>query len=252
MRGASPVDHKLGGNHISGGECITSEKEIKEATFSLINRALNHVNGKCDFINISIQKIQNPEEISYVKPLPITTLDKNINKLYPNMILEKLGFKKCTASKILEKLLSLKNLKGAAIIPIEDFENFKWEIVRCTNMDYHQDIKHSLDKFLKKNNFSEKLKDALCLSTKICENENVLCEICLSDDKGYSTGYIASKKLGYIRIENFKPEGHDYGGRIIFVKDKRKKDLTINYLKNSVVIVNSLPKINDSTWWLNV
>ena len=57
MRGASPVDHNLGGVHISGAECITHESMIKEEALNLIHRALNHPKGKSDFINISIQKI---------------------------------------------------------------------------------------------------------------------------------------------------------------------------------------------------
>lgn len=252
MRGASPVDHKLGGDHISGGECITSEEMIKKSVNDLIDRSLAHPNGKCDFINISIQKIHNQNEIKYISPLPITTLDKNSNSLYPNIILKNLGFSDFEITKILDTLFNLKNLRGALILSSCDFKNSENEIVRCTNMDYAMDIKPSLDNFLKENNFSNKLREALCLSSKICENENVLCEICISDDEDYFTGYISSKKFGYVRIENFKPKDHKYGGRIIFLKDPRKINSTIDYLKNSVVILNSLPKLNKDLRWLNV
>lgn len=252
MRGAYPIDHKLGGIHISGGECITSEEMIKETVLNLIDRALKHNKGKSDFINVSIQKIHKPNEIKYIHPLPITTLNKNINNLYPNMILKKLGFKDYVIPEILDTLFNLKNLRGAIITSANDFKNFEYQVARCTNMDYHADIKHSLNSFLEENNFSNKLKDALCISSKVCENENVLCEICISDDEDYFTGYISSKKLGYVRIENFKPKGHKHGGRIIFLKDASKINSTIDYLKNSIVIIKSIPKLNEDLWWLNV
>ncbi len=253
MRASSPVDHKLGGNHISGGELITNKEMLKHETLGLVDRALNHSRGQADFINISIQKILNPDEIKYVTPLPITTIDKNDNPMYPNLILKSLGFSEDKISKSLTTLLKLKNLRGALLISIDDFEEFHSKIVRCTNMDYAIEIKQDLKSFLQKNNFLGKyLKDALCISSKICKNENVLCEICISDDKNYTTGYIASKDLGYIRIKNFKPKDHKYGGRIIFIKDKNKIDSTIDYLKNSIVIINSIPVIRKNLRWLNV
>ena len=253
MRGASPVDHNLGGVHISGAECITHESMIKEAALNLIHRALNHPKGKSDFINISIQKIHEHTQINYIPPLPITTLDKNENELYPNLILEKIGFSKDKIQKTLNTLLNLKNLKGALIISFDDFFEFRDNIVRCTNMDYDISIKNELNDFLIKNNFNGKyLKEALCLSSKICNEPNVLCEVCISDDKNYTTGYISSKSFGYVRIENFKPINHDFGGRIIFIKDKLKLNSTIEYLKNSVVLINSIPKINSNCWWKNV
>ena len=142
MRGASPVDHNLGGVHISGAECITHESMIKEEALNLIHRALNHPKGKSDFINISIQKIHEHTQINYIPPLTITTLDKNENELYPNLILEKLGFSKDKIQKTLNTLLNLKNLKGALIISFDDFFEFRDNIVRCTNMDYDISIKN--------------------------------------------------------------------------------------------------------------
>lgn len=244
MRGASPLDHKLGGNHISGSECIVYENFIKEKTIELIERAFNHPKGKSDFINISIQKIHNPDKIINISPLKVSTFSKiqtpNIHKL----ILQKLGFNEYQIKKSLDCLFSLKNIKGALIVSFDDFTEFKNDIVRCSNMDYDFSIKDDLNKFLEENNLKGKyFKEALCLSSKICNHENVLCELCISDDKNYFTGYIASKELGYMRIENFKPEGHEFGGRIIVIKDKLKLNETIDYLKNTVVLINTLPQI---------
>lgn len=244
MRGAFPLDHKLGGQHISGSECIVNKDSINQKVVELIERAFNHPKGKSDFINISIQKIHCENEINYISPLNISTFSNSKTPKLPNLILKELGFDEIKSKKALECLLSLKNIRGALIISFDDFEKFENKIVRCSNMDYDFSIRNDLTKFLQENNFNGKyLKDALCLSSKICSHENVICELCISDDKNYLTGYIASKKLGYLRIENFKPAGHEFGGRIIFIKDKEKLEETISYLKNSIVLINSLPKI---------
>ena len=249
MRGATPVDHNLGGQHISGAECITIEDDLKKDVLNLLNRALNHPKGKSDFINISIQKIHDASLIKYINPLEITTVDKSHNPMYPNLILEKLGFTSDKIEKALNSLFSLKNIKGALIISFDDYIEFKDQVVRCSNIDYHMELKEDLNKFLNNNNFLGKyLKDALCLSSKICNDENVICELCISDDKEYTTGYISSKELGYIRIKNFKPINHKYGGRIIFIKNKEKLNETLEYLKKEPVLINSIPKINYNSW----
>lgn len=241
MRGASPVDHLKGGTHISGGECITSLDMLETEVSNLIKRALNHPKGNSDFINISIQKIHENSKINYIKPLKISTF----NSSYIPKIFKKLGFNEEKISLTIDTLLSLKNLKGALLVSFDNFEKFEENIVRCTNMDYSLKIKPYLNKFLEENCFYGKyLKDALCLSSKVCNHENIICEVCISDDKNYTTGYIGSKKFGYVRIENFKPKNHDYGGRIIFIKDKDKLQETIDYLKNEIVIINSLPEFN--------
>lgn len=244
MRGASPVDHRLGGSHISGAERIASYDALKEEVLNLMERAFTHPKGKSDFVNISIQKIHDESKITYIKPLNIKTLSLDENENIPYDILKELGFSLDKSKHAMELLFSQENLKGALIVGFNTLHEFKDNITRCVNMDYDSSIKEDLDKFLEKNNFLGKyLKDALCLSSKICNDENVLCEICISDDPNYKTGYISSKSLGYIRITNLKPNHHKSGGRIIFIKDETKLEETIDYLKNSIVIINSVPKI---------
>lgn len=244
MRGASPVNHKKGGNHISGAERIINYESLKDEILNLIDRALTHPKGRSDFINISIQKIHDTSNIIYINPLNIKTLSLDDDENIPYNILKLLGFSYDKSKYAMDLLLKQSNLKGALIVSFDTLKEFHDHITRCVNMDYDSSIKEDLDKFLNNNNFLGKyLKDALCLSSKICNHKNVLCEICISDDPNYKTGYISSKALGYIRINNLKPHNHKCGGRIIFIKDENKLNETIDYLKNSIVIINSIPKI---------
>ena len=166
MRGASPVDHKLGGVHISGSERIINEDTLKEEVLSLIDRAFNHPKGKSDFINISIQKIHDKSQISYIDSLPIKTLSKNKDNNPPKEILKLLGFSEDKITYALDLLFKLKNLKGALIVSFDDLYEFKDHIVRCTNMDYDSSIKDELEKFLDDNNFLGKIFKR-CFSIKL-------------------------------------------------------------------------------------
>ena len=63
--------------------------------------------------------------------------------------------------------------------------------------------------------------DALALATK-----NIHCgveaELCWSDDPDYTTGYVAGKTIGYVRIKPMKEEGVPIGGRVYFVKEEKE------------------------------
>ena len=51
-----------------------------------------------------------------------------------------------------------------------------------------------------------RVKEALMLASKAASWPDVIAEVCISDDPDYTTGYIASKELGYLRIPNIKRE----------------------------------------------
>jgi len=55
------------------------------------------------------------------------------------------------------------------------------------------------------------------LASKVASVKGTIAELCWSDDPFYTTGYVASKKLGYVRIPHLKKEGDYHGGRVFFV-----------------------------------
>ena len=74
----------------------------------------------------------------------------------------------------------------------------------------------------------------------------IIGELCYSDDPDYTAGYLASKKYGYVRFTHLKEVGDNTGGRI-FLYDSSKKniDRCINYLQNQKVIIKNNLKINE-------
>jgi 6-carboxyhexanoate--CoA ligase len=66
-----------------------------------------------------------------------------------------------------------------------------------------------------------------------------LAELCWSDDPDYTTGYVASKNLGYVRIKPLKEPNNPLGGRVYFVERDRVEEL-IDCLERRAVLVEAL------------
>ena len=81
------------------------------------------------------------------------------------------------------------------------------------------------------------VKEALLLASKVASCRDILAEICVSDDPDYTTGYIASRKFGYLRILNIKKTGSMCGGRVFFVREGADPGKVISYLQNKPVVL---------------
>jgi len=84
---------------------------------------------------------------------------------------------------------------------------------------------------------TETVKEAIILSSKLISCKQVIAELCVSDDPDYTTGYVASKKYGYVRIPHIKPKGIRRGGRAFFVHEVIKTEDMIEYLERMPVII---------------
>ncbi len=66
---------------------------------------------------------------------------------------------------------------------------------------------------------SRRFIEALQIASKALHSPPVLLEFCLSDNPEYTTGYLALKGVGYIRLPHLKPPGIPAGGRL-YVMEK--------------------------------
>ncbi|EHP89651.1 6-carboxyhexanoate--CoA ligase [Methanotorris formicicus] len=221
------------GKHISGAERIVDKEEIENVARELIRRALMHENGTPDFINLKIEEIK--EEIKYINHLPIKTIEcKNKeearekareilkNEGIPNELID-------YAFKIIDK----GGMRGAAILNLrgERLEPDKERGIRVKNIDTTKELKENI---LKEKLGTERTVDAIAIASKVI-HLGIIAELCTSDNKSYTTGYVATKK-GYFRITNLKEKGEN-GGRVFFVKDDVNIDDLINKLENKPFII---------------
>ncbi len=230
--------------HISGVERIVSSKELEETILNILKK-VNRENA--DFISIKIEKLDR-KPIVLKKSLCIKELKfnnfKEANSFAIDYLSEITGIKKERLSYLINLIHSGaspngENMRGAMIINQggERLELDRYRGVRTTTVDFIN--RGDILKRLLDLGFTERTLDALALSTKNLYNENILAEYCISDDKDYIAGYIATKDE-YIRIFPLKEKGNRKGGRIYFVKNDTDINELYNYLENYPILIEDV------------
>lgn len=235
---------KLTEIHISGAEGLYRKSEIKEIVEQYIERAFNHPRGKADRIIIAIEDIkQEPKTIS---ALPVSTIKNTTpreGKKLARQLLQSSEVSERAIDKALE-LIKRDGMRGAAIITAEKAKRLEPDRKRGIRVSRLGITKSALkklsSKLLKYEINSETVKEALILASKVSSCEQVIAELCVSDDPNYTTGYVASKEFGYVRIPHIKNKGSRSGGRAFFVKEGIDVGGIIEYLERRPVIIGKV------------
>ncbi|VVB89814.1 6-carboxyhexanoate--CoA ligase [uncultured archaeon] len=243
--------------HISGAERLVDEKNIKIAAVSMIERALSHDRGKPDFINISVEEIETP--IKEITSLPINLVNVNSveeGKKVAKKVLSHIGIPYLCVEKAFTLLENGpsdgENMRGAIVMDMkgERLEPDKRRGIRASHMDITPIASLLLADALSKKGLTRHfthVKEALVLATKVAFTKGSIAELCWSDDPFYTTGYVASGKLGYVRIPHLKKEGDYRGGRVFFVDNVNITDYIEEIEKTPVLITkfDGLREISD-------
>ncbi|WP_456416107.1 6-carboxyhexanoate--CoA ligase [Methanocaldococcus sp.] len=221
------------GKHISGAERIVNKEEIEDVAKELIRRALMHENGVPDFINIKIEEIK--EDITYIDHLPIKTIECK-NKEEAREKARELLRNEGIPDELIDyafEIIDKGGMRGAAILNLrgERLEVDKERGIRVKNIDTTKELK---EKILNEKLGTERTVDAIAIASKVI-HLGVIAELCTSDNKSYTTGYVATKK-GYFRITNLKEKG-EKGGRVFFVKNDVDIEDLIYKLENKPFII---------------
>jgi 6-carboxyhexanoate--CoA ligase len=227
--------------HISGAEGLYEASEIQRIVKRYIERALNHPKGKADKIIFIIENIkQKPKEIS---ALPLSTVNSSTpaeGKSIAIKLLQSLGISK-RAINIAFELIKKGSMRGAAIITVEKgdrLEPDKERGIRVSRLGINMSVSKVLSlRLLRHGINTDTVKEALILASKVASCDHMIAELCVSDDPYYTTGYVASKKIGYLRIPNIKHTGSKSGGRAFFIKEEINVEGIINYLERMPVII---------------
>lgn len=243
--------------HISGAEKIVEEQMISATITELTERALTHEKGEPDLINISIESLKIPVKTVTSLPLTLTNVQNETEgKSLARKLLLELGIP-CSC---IEKSISLlekgpaegENMRGAIIMDLNGnrLEPDKYRGVRASRIGIAEEASKDIHTALKKVGLSAyytHISEALVLATKVGSVKGTICELCWSDDPSYTAGYVASGKMGYIRIPHMKYKGDPYGGRVFFVEDIDIGNY-INEMENGPVLVNKFGGIKRSKY----
>ncbi len=214
----------LEGKHVSGQERIVKEEDLEKVLIELHRRP----KGDWDFQSIKVERLKK-EPIILEYSLPVKNYRFACVPLAHNFIVGLLeaehSISRSVVKPLLAKLVSgikegKENLPGALVVDPKTgkvLNENPEKGIRTILFDWQE--REKIKKKLLNAGFTERTLDALALATK-----NVYCgveaEICISDDPSYITGYLASPKLGYVRITPLKEKGNPFGGRIYFVREE--------------------------------
>lgn len=224
--------------HISGAERIVSDNYATTIAASLVERALSHSRGVPDTISIKIEKIDLEKclHISALVPSARNCANSAEGLCIAEELLGEMGVQ--NPCKVIAMLLSAPPMRGAMLVDAATLCRLDKNMqrgVRATLMDAAENERISTA------NDKDHYKEALVLASKVAHAPGIIGEICISDDPDYITGYVASKKLGYVRIKAMKKAGSPFGGRIfLFSGSESLLDDCISFLENQPVVVHDL------------
>ncbi len=228
--------------HISGAEGIYNEPEISRICSEFVARALSHSRGTPDKIILTIEKIK--ERPVKTALLTVRTLDSASPDQAWHLIsgyIRKLGISARALDKALNLLKSENTMRGAALIAAKSGRRLEPDSargVRVSRLGIDKTSGSRLSRRLSAMQINTPtVREALILASKVASCKDILAEICMSDDPDYTTGYVASRSFGYLRLPNIKYQGGMNGGRVFFIRDDADIEKIKTWLERKPVIV---------------
>ncbi len=237
------------GVHISGAEGIYEKNGISNMVKKYTERALIHDKGRADDIHLVIEELkEKPKKISSLPLCTLNTRNAEGAKKASLKILTSVGIKERAIEEAFNALEVGISMRGAMLMDIEGvrLEPDLLRGVRVTRMGITKQASADLSRKLGRLNLNnDTVKEALILASKVHRYRMVLGELCISDDPYYTTGYIATRAYGYIRLPRIKKRGIPFGGRAFFITGGEVKDL-IKYLQRTPVMIGSIKPCSDT------
>ena len=246
MRSALGGDHRQGGQHISGAERILSEDDLMVNAQAMIARALNHSRGKADFIQLKIEAIPQ-QQIQRAKLLKIVTHKVETireGRQQAKCILSAGGVTEQAIAAAFDYLDELPtSMRGAMLVDAVSgrrLDDFAMRGVRVSNMDIANEDDFST--WLSQQKLMDiHVREAAVLAAKVAAHQDVVAELCWSDDPEYVIGYVADKTR-YQRITKLKEQGSWQGGRVFFIRPDANIGALIDYLQNQPILMERYGK----------
>jgi 6-carboxyhexanoate--CoA ligase len=228
--------------HISGAEGLYEFSDIEKITKEYLQRAMGHPKGEPDKVVITFEEVRGgPFEASL---LPFSTVRCDSPDAARGVIREMLtgaGISRGAVRTGIRIVTAKAAMPGAALIRSESArraEPDRRRGTRVSRLGIRKDAGKTLARKLARNGINTTtVKEAIVLASKVASCRGVIAELCASDDPDYTTGYVASRVFGYVRIPNIKRKGSVSGGRVFFIDERADVERIIKYLETTPVIM---------------
>ncbi len=240
--GHQPLTPKV---HISGAEGICSREKIQQMIQEYVDRAMTHPRGKPDSIVITIEELKKP--LKSITALPLVTVkcaSSSRAETIIGMLLRRSGVSMMAITSALLILQNRETMRGASLLLASSGRRVDPDVqrgVRASRFGIARPADKVLSAQLNKLDINtQTVKEALILASKVASCRDVVAEVCISDDPDYTTGYVASEYLGYVRIPHIKKKRDQRGGRIFFLREDADLRHVIEYLEKTPVIIKQI------------
>jgi 6-carboxyhexanoate--CoA ligase len=236
-----PCEVNQGSIHISGAEGIYTEKDIGDIIGAFTQRALHHPRGEPDEVIITIERITDAPLIIPLLYVSTRVCDSLLEaRTIAAGLLSHLGITQEAIGKGFGIVTGKRIIRGAALVLAKSggrVDPEKKRGIRVSRLGISDAAEKGLSRRLARSGIDNTtVKEAIILASKVASCDGIIAELCISDDPDYTTGYVASRQTGYIRIPCIKPEGTMEGGRVFFVEEKADIKGIIEYLERRPVI----------------
>lgn len=261
MRAAQQAGNAGDERHISGAEGLAAEDEVAGRLLALWERARLHERGKADVFHLTVERVELGQ-IRRCSTLPVSTIrmDEGVKgcRQAAVKLLQMAGVPEgiaCLGVQLLvEGPYRGRVMRGAVLLDVAGGARLEPDPargVRVSRMDLAPGLEEVLTKKLAALGIAGKrVKDALVLASKVQRAPGMVAELCWSDDPGYVTGYVASSRLGYVRLPQLKEQGDERGGRIFFLCNPGTElEELIHYLELRPVLLDRLGDIRPPETW---
>jgi len=230
--------------HISGAEGLYESSEVPEITKEYSLRAAEHPRGRPDKILITIERVMGkPGRVPLLSHRTVHCGSPEEAHKVVEELLRAAGISRKAIRCGLRVVTCRTTMHGAALVQSGSavrMEHDRQRGVRVSRLGIQREVEKKLSRRLARQGINTTtVKEALVLASKVASCRHVLAELCVSDDPDYTTGYVASGRLGYVRIPCIKHTGSSSGGRVFFIKEGADVKRIVEYLERTPVIVGS-------------
>ncbi len=232
--------------HVSGAEGLYEFSGIEKISRAYFLRAIGHPRGSPDRVVITMERVM--KKPASARLLPFSTIECDSPDEAAGVIedlLLRAGVSKNAIRGALRVVRGKSTTHGAALITSHAAlraEPDRRRGIRVSRLGIAKNSVRSLSaKLARKGINTTTVREAIVLASKVASCKGVMAELCVSDDPDYTTGYVASRRLGYVRITNIKKRGSLSGGRVFFVDEKADMERIIEYLEKTPVLVGTQP-----------
>ncbi|MGE5239655.1 MAG: 6-carboxyhexanoate--CoA ligase [Chloroflexota bacterium] len=229
-------------HHISGCEGLFSQTEVAAACESFVSRALTHPKGRADEIVVTVERVlERPLRRPLLSVQTLACESPEEARGLVTRTMTGIGISRAALRRAFTVLGAPEPMRGASLILEHSgrrVEPDRVRGVRVSRIGIERCTVELLDQMLARMRINTPtVREALTLASKVAAHRAVQGEICISDDPGYTTGYVASRSLGYRRIPHVKRRGDLRGGRVFFVREGVDLAELIAYLEMKPVLL---------------